>query len=442
LPQLLLCDEPTSGLDSAAAAAVVGILGDLAGRGVTVICSIHQPSFDIFRQFSSLLLLEAGRTVYFGSVARSAGGSAADGVEAYFARHGSPVPEHTNPAHHYISEVQTQGDVWAQRWASAAPPASAGRLVGAGARAAARSKGGIRAARGCHGGSRLCWRQAGILTRRTVLENFKNRKKFFRGIMSRLPVSTLIGCFFWRMGASPTQRSVFTLKGVFFVAVQSPLIETFYAGAAATQLTRGLMKREYYDGLYSITPYYLSYYIGFLAMQLPWTLAWCVPLYLLVGLPLEAVRFGVFLLTEFILILMACSAGSYVGSWTKDADGNRAVLMPLFIPLVLFSGYVIPYAQIPTLWRVIYFASPLQWAISILETNRYRGLVFEDCDGSVPRELRHCYATGEELLEETTTEVARMLGIRGMLLLCAGYTALFLLLNIRALRRCVLSDGV
>mmetsp|Transcript_73595 Transcript_73595/g.186019 ORF Transcript_73595/g.186019 Transcript_73595/m.186019 type:complete len:637 (-) Transcript_73595:45-1955(-) len=437
LPQLLLCDEPTSGLDSAAATSMVSILSGLAGRGVTVVCAIHQPSFAVFKEFHSLLLLEAGQTVYFGSVCGApgsgSGAGAAGPVEAYFASHGSPTPEHVNPAHHYITEIQARGDAWAARWA--ANPAKQTPL--------AANPGQARGGKASRSRSSLSiWQQTKVLTRRTLRENFKNKKKFFRGVMSRLPASTLIGFFFWRMATPPTQHSVFPLKGVMFVAVQNPLIETFYAGAATFQVTKGLLKREYYDGLYQVVPYYLSYYIGFLAMQVPWTFAWVTPLYLLVGLPLEFRRFSIFLLTSFLVILMACAAGSVVGTRTKDADGNRAVLMPLLIPMVLFSGYVIPYDQIPVVWKPLYYASPVQWGMTLLETNQYKGLVFQDCDPSVPIDQRHCFATGDELLAATSTGLAQSLGIAGMLLICFAYIGLFMACNIRAIRTNVLDGRV
>jgi len=425
LPQLLLCDEPTSGLDSAAASNMVGILKSLAGRGATVLCAIHQPSYPVFREFSHLLLLEAGKTVFFGRLVE---------VEGHFRSHGASTPEHTNPAHHYIQEIQEHGELWASRWQTAAA-----RLGGGNRSPVVAVKG--RMAGDGGGKSKLSvWQQTQVLTRRTLLENFKNKKKFFRGIMARLPASIMIGFFFWRMAATPTQQSIFPIQGVLFVAIQSPLIETFYAGASTFQLTKGILKREYYDGLYQVAPYYLSYYLGFLAMQVPWACAWAVPMYILVGMPLEIMRFSVFLLTNFLVILMACAAGSTVGTWTKDADGNRAVLMPILIPMILFSGYVIPYSQIPSIWMPIYYISPVQWGMSILNANQYKGMIFSDCDPGDPQ--RHCYATGDEFLSATANSLSQKLGVPGMLLLNFGYLALFLILNIRLIRSKVLDGRV
>lgn len=52
---LLFLDEPTSGLDSTTANNIVGILLNLARRGRTVVCTIHQPRSAIFYMFDQVL---------------------------------------------------------------------------------------------------------------------------------------------------------------------------------------------------------------------------------------------------------------------------------------------------------------------------------------------------------------------------------------------------
>ncbi len=60
-PSILFVDEPTSGLDSKTAADVVSIINDLGKQGRTVVCIIHQPSYQVFLSFSKLLLLHKVR---------------------------------------------------------------------------------------------------------------------------------------------------------------------------------------------------------------------------------------------------------------------------------------------------------------------------------------------------------------------------------------------
>ena len=63
-----MADEPTSGLDSFMAVAIIDCLKSLAKQGKTVICTIHQPSSDIFQMFDKLYLLAEGRLAYTGSL--------------------------------------------------------------------------------------------------------------------------------------------------------------------------------------------------------------------------------------------------------------------------------------------------------------------------------------------------------------------------------------
>ena len=71
-PSVLFLDEPTSGLSSYDAEQVVKLLRKLADSGKTIICTIHQPSVEIFKEFDSLLMVardkgdNAGMLVYFG----------------------------------------------------------------------------------------------------------------------------------------------------------------------------------------------------------------------------------------------------------------------------------------------------------------------------------------------------------------------------------------
>ena len=72
-PKLLLfLDEPTSGLDSQSAWAIMSFLRSLADKGLSILCTIHQPSAELFQVFDRLLLLKVGgKTVYFGDLGQN-----------------------------------------------------------------------------------------------------------------------------------------------------------------------------------------------------------------------------------------------------------------------------------------------------------------------------------------------------------------------------------
>ncbi|CAI9101371.1 OLC1v1038677C1 [Oldenlandia corymbosa var. corymbosa] len=66
-PSIIFMDEPTTGLDARAAAIVMRAIRNVADTGRTIVCTIHQPSIDIFESFDELILLKTGgRLTYVG----------------------------------------------------------------------------------------------------------------------------------------------------------------------------------------------------------------------------------------------------------------------------------------------------------------------------------------------------------------------------------------
>ena len=97
-PGLLFLDEPTTGLDSSTAYFLIETLRELAREGHTVICTIHQPSSEIFALFDKLNLLVKGEVAYLGP--------AKDSID-FFGNLGSPCPTYTNPADFFMTLLQT-----------------------------------------------------------------------------------------------------------------------------------------------------------------------------------------------------------------------------------------------------------------------------------------------------------------------------------------------
>ena len=57
----------SAGLDARAAAIVMRTVRNIVNTGRTIVCTIHQPSIDIFESFDELLLLKrGGQTIYAG----------------------------------------------------------------------------------------------------------------------------------------------------------------------------------------------------------------------------------------------------------------------------------------------------------------------------------------------------------------------------------------
>ena len=114
----MFCDEPTSGLDSYMAQNIVEVLffitkrksslmhwfiilkvlKGIASTGKTVVCTIHQPSSEVFAMFDRILLMAEGRTAFLGPVSEAL---------SFFSSRGLPCPLNYNPADYYIHTLAT-----------------------------------------------------------------------------------------------------------------------------------------------------------------------------------------------------------------------------------------------------------------------------------------------------------------------------------------------
>ncbi|KAG3106521.1 ABC transporter G family member 36 [Phytophthora idaei] len=71
-PSVIFLEEPTSGLDARSAKMIMDGVRKVADSGRTIVCTIHQPSTEVFLLFDSLLLLKrGGETVFFGDLGQN-----------------------------------------------------------------------------------------------------------------------------------------------------------------------------------------------------------------------------------------------------------------------------------------------------------------------------------------------------------------------------------
>jgi ABC-type multidrug transport system ATPase subunit len=78
------------------AASIVESMKNLAKQGKTIICTIHQPSSEIFEVFDKLCLIAEGRLAFIGKLSRA---------NEFFSTMGYQVPSNYNPADFYIKKL-------------------------------------------------------------------------------------------------------------------------------------------------------------------------------------------------------------------------------------------------------------------------------------------------------------------------------------------------
>lgn len=114
-------------------------------------------------------------------------------------------------------------------------------------------------------------------------------------------------------------------------------------------------------GADSLGCYYLSLQLSNLIVSSVSACLLTVPVYALVGLSATWSQAGYFVLVLALMSLIGSSLGVIVGATTSDIDSARSAIMPTLVPLLIFSGYLIPYDKISSWFKWAYYASFFQW---------------------------------------------------------------------------------
>eukprot|EP00391_Amoebophrya_sp_Ameob2_P008139 CAMPEP_0178991084 /NCGR_PEP_ID=MMETSP0795-20121207/5323_1 /TAXON_ID=88552 /ORGANISM="Amoebophrya sp., Strain Ameob2" /LENGTH=1425 /DNA_ID=CAMNT_0020682737 /DNA_START=681 /DNA_END=4958 /DNA_ORIENTATION=+ len=98
-PRIIFLDEPTTGIDSASAYLMMYYLKQIAQlKNMVVVCTIHQPSYEIWSLCDQVAILASGEMAYCGP---------RPSIGQHFSKIGYPVPPLTNPAEYYLDLVNS-----------------------------------------------------------------------------------------------------------------------------------------------------------------------------------------------------------------------------------------------------------------------------------------------------------------------------------------------
>ncbi|CAD7924155.1 unnamed protein product [Amoebophrya sp. A120] len=98
-PRIMFLDEPTTGIDSASAYLMMYYLRKVAQlKNMVVVCTIHQPSYEIWSLCDEVAILASGEMAYCGPRPE---------IQQHFSSIGFTVPALTNPAEYYLDLVNS-----------------------------------------------------------------------------------------------------------------------------------------------------------------------------------------------------------------------------------------------------------------------------------------------------------------------------------------------
>jgi len=361
---LIFLDEPTSGLDGQAAFNTLRFLKKLAGAGQAVLCTIHQPSAQLFAQFDTLLLLtKGGKTVYFGDI-----GDNASTIKDYFERNGAPCPSQANPAEHMIDVVSgslSKGKDWHQVWMNSSEHTAVAKELdqmiehAANIPAATTDDG--------HEFATSYWTQTKLVTNRMNISLYRNTEYIMNKVALHIGSALFNGFTFWMIGDSVAdlQNVLFTIFNFIFVApgVIAQLQPVFIERRDIFET------REKKSKMYHWAPFVT----GLIVSEIPY-LVICAVLYFVgwyytAGLPNDSNKAGAVFFVMLMYELMYTGIGQFVAAYAPNAVFASLVNPLLIGTLVSFCGVLVPYSQITGFWRYwIYYLNPFTYLMGSLLT--------------------------------------------------------------------------
>ncbi|MBA0767830.1 hypothetical protein Gotri_016685 [Gossypium trilobum] len=374
-PSIIFMDEPTSGLDARAAAIVMRTVRNTVDTGRTVVCTIHQPSIDIFEAFDELLLMKrGGQVIYSGPLGRHSHKL----IEYFEAVQGVPkIRDGYNPATWMLEvsapSVEAQLDVdFADIYANSSLYRMNQELIKELSAPAPGTKDLFFPTQYSQPFLTQCkacfWKQHWSYWRNPRY----NAIRFFMTTV----IGILFGIIFWNKGqriiviTRSRQQDLMNLLGAMYSAVLFLGATNAAAVQSVVAIERTVFYRERAAGMYSELPYafaQVAIEIIYTAIQ---TLIYTLLIYSMIGFewtPVKFLWFYYYILTCFIYFTLY---GMMVVALTPGHQ-IAAIVMSFFLSFWnLFSGFLIPRTQIPIWWRWYYWASPVAWTLYGLVTSQ------------------------------------------------------------------------
>eukprot|EP00924_Labyrinthula_sp_SR-Ha-C_P013400 maker-scaffold_5-snap-gene-1.57-mRNA-1 protein AED:0.26 eAED:0.26 QI:181/1/1/1/1/1/2/123/652 len=391
-PTMLFLDEPTSGLDSFNAWKVVKILQNLGKTtGCCCLCTIHQPSSEVFNEFENVLVLSQGAVMYNGLV---------PDLPQIMSKLGRPIPGLTNPADYIMLVAQTVPDDelmrfnlftgeskphinWAYQTSQFFDNENAKKLVDLEDVADLKKE-------SFENSSFL--KQVSLLTKREARALVRDTSIFKTAIATRVVMNLVVGAIFFNV--CDRDREDFSVA-VAFSAVLFAYIGLFM-GSLQPQLLnfpleRGIMLREYQTGTYGSAAYLFSkVVVDTPKLFIEVLIGMCVT-YPMMGME------GNFVLIVLLGTLTGiCSAGlgQVIGGAVSNAKAAQEYSPVLLFPQMLFSGLFIPIGNIPEWLQWMQYISIIKYAATVGGIIEFQDCDFDDID-ELAGELATCNASSD-----------------------------------------------
>uniref|UniRef100_A0A665TLK4 ATP-binding cassette, sub-family G (WHITE), member 2b n=1 Tax=Echeneis naucrates TaxID=173247 RepID=A0A665TLK4_ECHNA len=382
-PSLLFLDEPTTGLDSNTANCIIGLLQKLSRRGKTVIFSIHQPRYSIFRQFDHLTLMHKGEVVYAG---------AAHHALEYFTNLGYQIEPFNNPADFFmditngellcLSTVVSKNLLATRYRQSQLCQTVLEELDHVNQSVAKGVKGQEEVARY----ATSFFYQLRVVCARTVRNTLRNPQTSYAQLALNIFFAILVGLIYYQMPLT-LPEALQNRSGAFFFLI----INMVFGNLSAVELfinERAIFIHENSSGYYRTSVYFLSkVFADLIPNRIIPIFVFSAIAYYMMGLkpPFEA--FLCFALTMSLVSLAGVSLAFLVSaSVSSFAMANILIALP-FVFMMVFSGYLVNLNSMLSWLSWLKWISIFKYGMNAAFINEMKGQLFTNNNVTIPGEL-------------------------------------------------------
>ncbi|KAF7147146.1 hypothetical protein RHSIM_Rhsim03G0245700 [Rhododendron simsii] len=370
-PSIVFMDEPTSGLDARAAAIVMRTVRNIVNTGRTIVCTIHQPSIDIFESFDELLFMKrGGEVIYAGPL----GPKSCKLIDYFQAVEGVPqIRPGYNPAA-WMLDVTSSGEEnrlgvdFAEVYRRSNLFQRNRELVDNLSKPNRESKDlnfPTMYSKSFYDQFLACiWKQN--------LSYWRNPQytavRFFYTVI----ISLMLGTICWRFGSKrDTQQEIFNAMGSMYAAVLFIGITNGTSVQPVVSIERFVSYRERAAGMYSALPFAFAQ----VAIEFPYVLAqtliYCIIFYSMASFEWTFERFSWYTFFMYFTVLYFTFYGMMTTAITPNHNVAAIIGAPFYMLWNLFSGLMIPHKIIPIWWRWYYWANPVAWSLYGLLVSQY-----------------------------------------------------------------------
>ncbi|KAK3161259.1 hypothetical protein QOZ80_1BG0074790 [Eleusine coracana subsp. coracana] len=382
-PSIIFMDEPTSGLDARAAAIVMRTVRNTVDTGRTVVCTIHQPSIDIFEAFDELFLLKrGGEEIYAGPL----GHHSLELIKYFEGIEGvSKIKEGYNPATWMlevttVSQEQILGVDFSDIYKNSELYQRNKALIKELSQPAPGSTELHFPSKYSQSSFTQCmaclWKQNLSYWRNPP---YNTVRFFFTTI-----IALLLGTIFWDLGGKVrSSQDLFNAMGSMYSAVLFIGVMNCTSVQPVVAVERTVFYRERAAGMYSAFPYAF----GQVVIELPYALVqatlYGVIVYSMIGFEWTAAKFFWYLFFCYFTLLYFTFYGMMAVGMTPNYHIAAIVSSAFYAIWNLFSGFIIPRPKVPIWWRWYCYICPVAWTLYGLVVSQFGDMMTPMEDGTI-----------------------------------------------------------